>query len=381
MAHDILLTNARIVTAGEIVQGSLAISGQHIAGLAAGGLGSPSALDLEGDLLLPGLVELHTDNLEKHYSPRAGVCWDPVAAAVGHDVQVAGAGITTVFDSLVLGAASGWDARDEWLRPMLDGLSTARRLGMLKADHRLHWRCEVTHPEIGAMFASLSDEPGLGLVSLMDHAPGDRQAPDIEDYKKRYRDSGNLDMAAVEAHVAELIEGSRRYGPPNRKRVAAHAAELGIAVASHDDAREAHITEAAGLGCVVTEFPTTLAAAQAARAAGLRILMGAPNLIRGVSHSGNVRAAVLAEAGLLDILSSDYIPGALLPAALALTRAPFNLALPAAMATVSLNPARAVGLDDRGQLAEDLRADLLRVRLVEGRPLIKEVWVQGRRVA
>ena len=120
----------------------------------------------------PGLIELHTDNLEKHYAPRIGVVWDAVSAAVAHDVQCAGSGITTVFDSLVLGAAPGWEIRDEWLRPMLDGLATARTAGMLKGDHRLHLRCEVTHPDIVPFLERFLAEPALGFMSLMDHAPG-----------------------------------------------------------------------------------------------------------------------------------------------------------------------------------------------------------------
>lgn len=381
MATETVFSNARIVTENEVVEGSLRLADGRIVDLSATRSSLPSALDLEGDYLIPGLIELHTDNLEKHYSPRMGVLWDAVAAAVAHDVQIAGSGITTVYDSLVLGAAPGWDARDEWLVPMLAGLAEARRLGMLKADHRLHWRCEVTHAEIAALFSSLAEEPGLGLISLMDHAPGDRQSPDIEAYKRRYRAAGNLDDAAVEAHVAALIAGSRRYGPGNRRKLCALAAARGIPVASHDDARVEHIDEAASLGCVISEFPTTLEAAVAARRAGMQVLMGAPNLIRGSSHSGNVAAADLARAGQLDIISSDYIPAALLPAAFRLAGGAFGYSLPRAIATVSANPARAAGLDDRGRIGQGMRADLVRVALRDGRPLVREVWVAGAREA
>lgn len=381
MTAETVLANARIVTPDAVVAGSLLVRAGRVAAVDSGRSRAAGALDLEGDLLVPGLVELHTDNLEKHYSPRIGVVWDPVAAAVAHDVQCAGSGITTVFDSLVLGAAPGWEMRDEWLRPMLDGLARARALDVLKADHRLHLRCEVTHPGIVPFLERFLGEPSLGFLSLMDHAPGDRQSPDVEAYKARYRGAFGLDEAAVEAHVGALVEGSRIHAPRNRRKLAAIARSRGLPFASHDDAREEHIVEAAELGAVLTEFPTTLDAARAARARGLHVLMGAPNLIRGGSHSGNVAAGTLAEAGLLDVLSSDYIPSALLQAAFRLHGGPFGIPLPAALATVSATPARAAGLLDRGALAPGLRADMVRVRVAEERPVVRSVWVEGERVA
>ncbi|MDX6748668.1 alpha-D-ribose 1-methylphosphonate 5-triphosphate diphosphatase [Geminicoccaceae bacterium 1502E] len=381
MSEAHILANARIVTREAVVDGSVVLREGVIAALERGGTAPAGATNLGGDLLIPGLVELHTDNLEKHFSPRVGVEWDPVAASISHDVQLAGSGITTVFDSLVIGAAPGWDMRDSWLRPMLGGLAHARSHGMLKIDHRLHLRCEVTHPEIGALFESYADEPGLGVMSLMDHAPGDRQSPDIEAYKQRYRSSIGMSHEQVEAHVNALIEGSQRHGPGNRRLLGDHARRRGIALASHDDARLEHVEEAAALGCVVSEFPTTMEAAEAARAHGLQVLMGAPNLIRGGSHSGNVAAGDLARAGLLDIISSDYIPASLIMAAFRLAAEPFGMALPEAVATVTDNPARAAGLDDRGRIEVGLRGDLVRVRLVDGRPVVRGVWVQGERVA
>ena len=382
MPSETVLTNARVVTRDAVLDGaSVAVRGGVILAVDTDRSSLPGAVDLGGDLLIPGLVELHTDNLEKHYSPRIGVVWDPVSAAVAHDVQCAGFGITTVYDSLVLGAAPGWEMRDEWLRPMLEGLASARSSGMLKVDHRLHLRCEVTHPDIVPFFERFLAEPGLGFLSLMDHAPGDRQSPDVEAYKRRYRSSFGMDAAAVEAHVAALVEGSRRHAPRNRRDLAAIARARGIPFASHDDAREEHIVEAAELGAVLTEFPTTLEAARAARARGLRVLMGSPNLIRGGSHSGNVAAGTLAAEGALDILSSDYIPAALLQAAFRLAGEPFGIPLPEAVATVTRTPAVAAGLDDRGEVRVGLRADLVRMRVIEGRPVVRSVWVEGERVA
>ena len=382
MGDDLILTNARIVTADEVVRGgSVRVAGGRIAAVDPGRTAVPAAFDLDGDLLIPGLVDLHTDNLEKHYQPRIGVRWDPVAAAVGHDVQVAGSGITTVFDSLTLGAAAGWDMRDELLEPMVAGLGTAVAAGMLRAEHLLHLRCEVTHPEIVALFESFADEPLVRLVSLMDHAPGDRQSPDVGAYRRRYLRTFGGDEAAVDAHIEELIASSRTHGPRNRRDIAAVARSRGLPLASHDDAREEHIEEAAGLGAALTEFPTTFRAARAARRVGLAVLMGAPNLIRGGSHSGNVAAGELAGSGLLDALASDYVPSSLLHAAFRLAAGSFGVPLPAAVAAVTRTPAALVGLDDRGEIAAGKRADLVRVRVIEGRPVARTVWRAGERVA
>ena len=378
---ETVFTNARLVLADEVVHGSLAIADGRITGIDAGGARNPAAIDLAGALLVPGLVDVHTDNLERHFQPRAGVLWDKVAAAIAHDGQVAAAGITTVFDSLTVGAAQGWDTRAEMIQPMIEGLEYARDHAMLRVDHKLHLRCEITHPDIVALFEHHSRSPLTAMMSVMDHAPGDRQSPDVDAYRKRYQKNPNLSPEEVETHIRELIEGSKVYGPTNRAGLAELARARGVPLATHDDASAAHVAEAMALGAVLTEFPTTLEAAEAARAHALPTLMGSPNLIRGGSHSGNVAAAELARADLLDMFASDYIPASLVQAAFHLTGDDFGFAVPDAVAMVTERPARALGLADRGRLEVGRRADLVEIRLVRERPLVRSVWSAGRRVA
>jgi alpha-D-ribose 1-methylphosphonate 5-triphosphate diphosphatase len=375
-----ILTNARLVLPSEVVRGTIVVQDGRIAGLDHTVSRSPGAIDLAGDHLVAGLIDLHTDNLERHYQPRSGVEWDPVSAAMSHDTQIAGSGITTVYDSLTLGAASGWDMRDETIGPIVSGLRSAIGHDMLRVQHFLHMRCEVTHPDIVAIFEAHTDDPLVRFMSLMDHAPGDRQSPDLDDYRRCYLRVFHGDEAAVDRHIAELVHGSRTYGPENRRRLATVARERNLGFASHDDACRAHIDEARALGVTVTEFPTTLEAAEAAHEAGIKVLMGSPNLIRGRSHSGNVAATALAERNRLDILSSDYIPASLLQAAFRLTHDDFGWSLPRALATVTSAPAAAAGLNDRGRLEEDLRADLVRVQMVQNRPVVRAVWSAGSRV-
>jgi alpha-D-ribose 1-methylphosphonate 5-triphosphate diphosphatase len=264
---------------------------------------------------------------------------------------------------------------------MIEGIEYARDHAMLRVDHKLHLRCEITHPDIVSIFEHHSASPLTAMMSVMDHAPGDRQSPDIETYRKRYQKNPHLAPDEVEAHIRDLIDASKVYGPPNRKALAELAHERGIPLATHDDARAEHVEEAVAMGAVLTEFPTTLEAAEAARAHALPTLMGSPNLIRGGSHSGNVAAAELARADLLDMFASDYIPASLLQAAMRLTADDFGVTIPAAMAMVADAPAHALGLVDRGRLEVGRRADLVEVQLVRERPIVRSVWSAGRRVA
>ncbi len=378
--EETVISNARLVLAQEVKLGSLSLRGGLIADLEHGPSRHSGALDLEGDYLIPGMIELHTDNLEKHYMPRQGVAWDAVSAAISHDVQIAGSGITTVYDSLTLGAAPGWDARAETVAPMIEGLKIAIDNEMLRVDHLLHLRCEVTHPNIAPIFESFVDDPLVRLMSLMDHAPGDRQQPDIERYRRFLRRTWK-DPEAVDEHIDRLIEGSKKYGPGNRKRLSHLANAKNIPFASHDDAKRQHIEEAKQQGAVISEFPTTVEAAETAREQDMAVLMGAPNLIRGGSHSGNVAASELAERGLLTILSSDYIPASLIQATFHLAEDEFGIPLHEAVAKVTKNSADAAGLEDRGEIAPGKRADLVRVSIVRNRPIVREVWCGGARVA
>lgn len=381
LKKEVVIANARIVLDDEVIHGSAAISdGEFHAIDHAIDHGSGKAIDFDGDLVIPGLIDLHTDNLERHFQPRAGVTWDGVAAAISHDAQVATSGITTVYDSLTIGAAQGWDSRAEMVGPMIEGLFEAADHAMLRIDHRLHLRCEITHQDLVSIFDEHVAHNDVHMVSLMDHAPGDRQSPDIDAYRKRYQKNGMSDVE-VEAHISGLIKASERYGPSNIAAIAERARQKDIPLATHDDARLEHVDHAISLGAAFTEFPTTLEAARHAAMHGLPVLMGSPNLMRGGSHSGNVSAGDLATAGLLDLLASDYIPASLIKAAFKLTMAPYDFSLPAAMATVSRAPAQTAGLLDRGRIAAGLRADFVRVAMIQNRPIVREVWCRGRRVA
>jgi len=373
---ETVFRNARIVTGGEVVQGSLLVRGGSIAAVHPGSCFTGT--DLEGDYLMPGLIELHTDNFERHLMPRPKVRWPELPALFGHDAEVAAAGITTVFDALGVGDADEDAMRGQDMRPVLDALTHAH--GLLRAEHRLHIRAELPAPNALDLFEPFVDHPLVGLISLMDHTPGQRQWEDIEQARIYYCGKKGWTEEGFRNSIASAREHQERHVVPQRRFFVDYARSRGIPLASHDDTLPEHVDQAHDEGVSISEFPTRIGAARAARGKQMSIVMGAPNVVRGGSHSGNVAAAELARLGLLDALSSDYVPASLLMAAFRLVD-DAGFSLPQAVATVSLNPARAVGLADRGEIAAGLRADLVQVRKVGAQAVVRAVWREGRRVA
>jgi alpha-D-ribose 1-methylphosphonate 5-triphosphate diphosphatase len=389
MTRETVLSNARIVLREEIAHGSVLIRDGLIADISPGP--STAGEDLGGDHLLPGLVELHTDHLEYHFNPRPGVQWDPLPAVLASDAQLAAAGATTVLDAVRIGSGPRRDATTEAARLLADTIELAADAGLLRADHAIHVRCEVSTEDCLDAFGGFADDPHVRLVSLMDHTPGQRQYADIEVFKRYHIGKGHVAESDFDAFVTPLIERSARYAGVHRRAIAGLASQRGITLATHDDATPGHVTESVELGVRISEFPTTVLAASAAEKHGQRIVMGAPNIVRGGSQSGNVAAAELLGLGLLHILSSDYVPASPLQAVFQLA-ADGAIGLADGAMLISGNPARAVGLDDRGQIAAGKRADLVRVRSHDlpaterhphGRrvPVVRSVYRQGARVS
>jgi alpha-D-ribose 1-methylphosphonate 5-triphosphate diphosphatase len=372
-----ILTNARIVLADQVMEGSVEMAGGVITAI---GSGSSRGVDLEGDFLIPGLVELHTDHLETHYAPRPKVRWHPVAAVQAHDAQIAASGITTVFDAIRVGTDEHADMGAAELQVLADAVTAGVRAQRLRADHFIHLRCEVSAPDCLEAFEAIMDHPLVRLASLMDHAPGQRQFANPEAYKAYYQGKLKMSDAELAEFIARRSLESITFSDRHRKALAELSHARGIALASHDDATETHVDAALELGISIAEFPTTLEAARASRDAGLAILMGGPNLVRGGSHSGNVSARALAATGLLDIVSSDYIPFSMLQSAFCLVDTVEGISVPEAIGLVTRRPAEAAGLEDRGEIALGKRADLVQVRLDDGVPIVRTVWRQGRRV-
>ncbi|MGY6635146.1 MAG: alpha-D-ribose 1-methylphosphonate 5-triphosphate diphosphatase [Alkalilacustris sp.] len=383
MVNETVLTNARLVLPDEVVLGSLRIVDGRIAGIDTGPGTRPGAIDCEGDHVAPGLIELHTDNLERHMMPRPGVDWPHGPAILAHDAELASVGVTTVFDALRVGSerpeTAGTGRYRAYARPVASAILDMRARGALRISHFLHLRAEICSDTLEEELADFGPGDRVGIVSLMDHTPGQRQFADLTQLRTYMQGKYGLSEAEFDAHVA------RRRGLGERMRARHEAAavegarHLGAILASHDDTTPDHVVASARHGARLAEFPTTPEAARACRAHGIAVMMGAPNLIRGGSHSGNVSAADLSRAGLLDILSSDYVPAALLMAAVRLGTAMGCMA--EGLARVTAAPADAAGLADRGRLGAGLRADLIRFTAVDGAPVLRGTWVRGLRVA
>lgn len=374
-----ILTNCRVVTTREVFIGTVVTSGGRICDVQPGRSMLPEACDLAGRLLIPGLVEIHTDNLEKHIRPRSARWPGPMAMAA-HDAQIRGAGITTVLDAVCIGVERDLHGqRRDYLADSMAALDHARREGALGADHYLHARCELPNPALLESFEPAAGRGDLRMVSLMDHTPGQRQTADLEVMRRDYQQSAPVTDERFEAMLASERERQAAYAEPNRRALVARVKELaGVVLASHDDSCAAHVEQAAAEGARISEFPTTLEAARAARSAGLANVMGSPNVVLGGSQSGNLSAVEAVHHGLVDALSSDYVPVSLLNAALMLTA---QLPLPQAIALVTSTPAALAGFDDRGRLEPGLRADLLEVSQRNGLACIHRVWREGVRVA
>lgn len=380
MTEELILANATLVLPGDTRRGSVKITDGVIADMAEGAAVPAGAVDCGGDYVAPGLVELHTDNLERHIQPRPKVDWPHAAAIIAHDAELASTGITTVFDAMRVGSITRSESRyGRYARNLASELLELRAADALKISHYLHLRAEVCSDTLVEELEEFGGDDRVGLVSLMDHTPGQRQFRDLAKLEAYVKGKHGMDDEAFLQHVAHLKTLRDTYGDLHEAEAVKSAARFGAVLASHDDTTAGQVAVSAGHGIRLAEFPTTAEAARACHEHGIKVMMGAPNLIRGGSHSGNVAAQELADLELLDIMSSDYVPAALLLAAAKLGEIWGDMAR--GMATVTSAPAQAVELDDRGELAIGKRADVIRFRMRAGAPALAGVWSQGNRVA
>jgi alpha-D-ribose 1-methylphosphonate 5-triphosphate diphosphatase len=378
MTTETILTNARLVLPNEVIEGTLLLAGTVIRDVSPGRSAVAGALDMDGDFVIPGVVDVHTDNLERQVQPRSNARWPSRSALLAHDQQCAAAGVTTVLDALCLGDLGFDKDRIRTFREGVTDLDALSGTGLLKSDHFLHLRCEMPAKDVLELVNPVADHTLVRMVSLMDHSPGVGQYANLDRYRALRRKDGHSD-AHIERQIAELTEQRALLRAPNRAALLARFAGRDVAMASHDDETEAEVLENFADGIRISEFPVTLVAAGIARSHGMGVIAGAPNIVRGGSHSGNVSAAELVRSGAADALASDYVPAALVEAAFLCVRE--GITLPRAVAMVTDTPARMASLPDRGRLEVGMRGDLARVRLHEDLPVVRQVWRAGERVA
>ena len=337
----------------------------------------------DGNYLMPGLIELHTDNLEKCISPRPSVRFPLELAAVNHDRDLISSGITTVCDAIAIGDVT---PKDDSLRihhyaEMIDTVAEGQAAGRFSTDHLLHLRCELGYEHLYDIIEPYAEHPLLAIISLMDHTPGQRQFVDTQKYKEYYIGKHGVPEAKMDEFITMRLNNQRKHAVENRQALVELSQKKNISLASHDDATIDHVREAIAEGVILAEFPTTLNAAKEAHHNGLLVLMGAPNVVLGGSHSGNVSAMELVKLDLVDIISSDYIPRSLLQSAFIISKIA-NKPLHEVIKYITLYPAKAIELDSKiGSLEVGKKADLITVHYDNVVPRIMEVYKQGDRVA
>lgn len=349
---SLALTNARVVTTDSVVEGGVRVEGDRIIGV--GDVDTTSAtqaVDVGGRYVLPGLVDLHGDDIESHLYPRAGARMDTDMALAAADRANLAAGITTKFH-----AVSFERDEDEGRSPALAREIVARMEQVdLVADHRLHARCEVTQAECVDAVLEVVADGHADLVSVMSHIPGKGQFRDVEAFFDYYRESTDHSVEEARERIERRGEVSMNTLRERVDRVVQAAHEAGAVTASHDDEDPAEAERLAAAGVDISEYPITLETARRASELGMATAMGAPNLVRGASQWGNLETRAAIEAGVVDALVADYHPMSLLAAAFVDTGEP----LPDRVARVTAAPAAAVGLGERGRIEPDARADLV----------------------
>ncbi|ANN65745.1 alpha-D-ribose 1-methylphosphonate 5-triphosphate diphosphatase [Bordetella bronchialis] len=372
-----LLTHARIVLADDVLDGaSLLLEDDRIAAVDPVNARADHVVDLRGHTLMPGLIDLHCDAIEKEAEPRARVLFPLEFAVAQIDRRNAAAGITTPYHAVSF-ANREWGVRNnDTAAEVIRSLHAFRPHSLV--DNRVHCRYEVTDPYAVPVLTALMDEGMVQLLSVMDHSPGQGQFKTLDAYLEYMM--GNHGMSREQAEEAARAKTVAQEGAVGRvEHLLERARRHGIPTASHDDDSVHRIAAMRALGVAMSEFPITLDTAKAAVSCGLPTILGAPNVLRGQSQSGSIRAIDAIRAGVASCLCSDYQPSTLIAAAFVAARQA-SLPLPQAVALVSANPAQAAGLTDRGRIQAGLRADLTAVAMVGGQPLVSHTWSAGRLV-
>ncbi|MCW8901936.1 MAG: alpha-D-ribose 1-methylphosphonate 5-triphosphate diphosphatase [Gammaproteobacteria bacterium] len=370
------ITNARVVLADSIIeQGSVLIDDGKIVAISPEHVTEEAVvIDLEGKVLMPGMIDLHCDALEKEVEPRANVFFPLDFACAQVDKRNANAGITTVYHSLSFANDELGVRNNDFAAEIARAVHEWQPHGLV--DNRVHCRYEITDETGLPVLKKLLEDNAMHLISMMDHTPGQGQFKDMAAYRDYLTRTYKKTADEVDVIVERKLEAATgAFGRMQELAFCAH--EAGISVASHDDDSVERVETMKGIGADISEFPITLEAAQAARAAGMSTIFGAPNILRGKSQSGSMKAIDAIHAGVADCLCADYSPASLIVSIFKIPELS-ALDLAAAIRLVTLNPAKAAQLADRGEIAVGKRADLIAVGMPGGLPQVTDVWSNGR---
>lgn len=329
-------------------------------------------LDAAGRYVLPGIVDLHCDAIEKQAVPRPGVEFPLELAFLEMDRYFAASGITTGFHAI-----SFMDDRGRSMargRALCEAINRQGGEGLVR--HELHLRCELPQEGSVEMVEEVMNAHPVKIVSMMDHTPGQGQFQDLEWFKRYWKEDQGVEDDRIAAAMAEVARGGYSLNIDRMDRLAQVTKERGVTLASHDDDTPERVELLAERGGRISEFPINIESARRAGELGLSVCMGAPNVARGRSSGGNLGATGAVKLGLVDALCSDYHPPSMLQAAFKLAREGV-LNLPSAVGLISSGPARAASLVRRGSIAEGAVADLIVVGERSGIPIVTHTIVNG----
>jgi len=369
-----LIMNARIVLADSIIDNAcLLIENGNIIAINPVRMVADEIIDLQGKVLMPGMIDLHCDALEKEVEPRPGVHFPLDFACSQADKRNAAAGITTIYHALSFAHEELGVRNNNFAAQIARAIHVWNPFGLV--DNRVHCRYEITDETGLPILKKLIEDKAMHLISMMDHTPGQGQFKDMAAYSNYLTRTYKKTTDEIEVILERKLEAATgAFARMEELAYAAHAA--GISVASHDDDSIERVETMNSIGADISEFPITLEAAQAAKASGMYTVFGAPNILRGKSQSGSMKAIEAIHEGVADCLCADYSPASLIVAIFKIPELS-NLDLAAAIRLVTKNPAKAARLEDRGEIAVGKRADLIAIDMPAGLPQVSQVWSKG----
>ena len=376
----ICIYNAQIILPDKVVRGHILIEGHKISEVAENSFPSvkcysdTTVIDAEGCYVMPGMIDLHSDAIEKEIQPRPNTLFPINMSFYELEKKLAVSGITTMYHSLSL--SDEWGVRNTDM--VINIINSINRLKQTRSmiNHKIHLRYELTFLTGVSVLEGLIRDKSIDFMSYMDHTPGQGQFKDAEALKDFTIQSYGKNEREVEDSMDKIIENQARIDWLKLISLAKIAKSKGIRLASHDDDTRGKIDKLLAYEGTVSEFPINLETAVYARSKGIHVCVGAPNIIRGKSHSNNMKAIDAITNNAADIVCSDYLPSAMLPAVFHLTKEGINLT--EAVKMVTLNPAKALGIDSEvGTVEVGKCADLIFVEMHQDYPILRKTLVGG----
>lgn len=362
--------------------GHLVIEDDEITGIYRDGLRpefqeNDEIIDASGLYVMPGMIDIHSDAIEKEIQPRPGALFPVEMCFRELERKLAVAGITSMYHSFSLTGGVDMRSNDKVVEMVRFIQKYRRKRVMIR--HMIHLRYEVVNIEGIDIVEDLLERNVIDLLSYMDHTPGQGQYTELSKYKNYVSQTYNKGESDINDIVNDRLERQKKVDWPRLKKIAIRAMEKNITLASHDDDSKDKINQNVEQGMTICEFPVNMSTAYYAREKNMDVSVGAPNIVRGKSHTNNLKAIDAIREGAANMICSDYLPSSMLTAVFKIYDMGMNLSQ--AVAMVTSTPAKAVGIDDRlGSIEKGKQADLLLIEMFEDSPVVRSTIVAGQEI-